>query len=374
MKVEFYRHSIEEADIERVGAVLRSIFLTTGEVVTKFENKLAAYLGVDNVVCVSSCTTALHLSLLAWGISHGDEVITTPMTFCATSNAIIQAGAVPVFVDVEEETGNINTELIKDAITDRTKAILPVHLYGQMCDMKKIRSIADRHNLIVIEDSAHCIEGIYDGIRPSVLSDAACFSFYATKNLTSGEGGAIATNDSSKAEFLRKLSLHGIDRSAAERYTKKYQHWDMDILGYKANMSNIQAALLIGQIDRIDSLRESREDICQYYQRRFDEAGIRYPKVHEGSVSARHLFTIWVDEGKRDNVLFGLQDRDIGVAVNYRAVHTLKFYREYTKGQKMDLRIAEMIGNSTISIPMYPKLTDVEMRYVADSVIEVVKG
>jgi len=189
MKIEFYKHVINGEDIRRVNKVLRSLFLTTGEAVANFEGRMQEYLGIKNVVGVTSCTAALHLSLLAWGIGEGDEVITTPMSFCATSNVIIHAGAKPVFVDVEEKTGNINSELIEPGITKKTKAIIPVHLYGQMCDMRKIRQIADRYGLAVIEDAAHCIEGIRDGIRVGQCGDAACFSFYATKNITSGEGG-----------------------------------------------------------------------------------------------------------------------------------------------------------------------------------------
>lgn len=188
-KIEFYKHSISQKDIDNTVKVLRSLFLTTGETVKEFEEKFSQYLGCKYTVGVTSCTAALHLSLLAYGVGSGDEVITTPMTFIATANSIIHAGATPVFVDVEPETGNIDANLIEGAITSRTKAILPVHLYGQMCDMKRIREIADKYHLLVIEDAAHAIETSREGVRPGELGDAACFSFYATKNITSGEGG-----------------------------------------------------------------------------------------------------------------------------------------------------------------------------------------
>lgn len=188
MKVEFYKHNISQKDIENATKVLNSLFLTTGEVVDEFEKKFSQYLGRKYTVGVTSCTAALHLSLLAYGIAPGDEVITSPMTFIATANSIIYAGATPVFVDAESETGNIDTNLIEAAVTPRTKALLPVHLYGQMCNMKKIREIADRHHLVVIEDAAHAIEASREGKRVGALGDAACFSFYATKNITSGEG------------------------------------------------------------------------------------------------------------------------------------------------------------------------------------------
>jgi dTDP-4-amino-4,6-dideoxygalactose transaminase len=369
MRIEFYRHSIDENDIKRVNEVLNSIFITIGDVVRDFENEFEAYLGMENVIGVTSCTAALQLSLLAWGVGGGDEVITTPMSFCATANAIIHAGATPVFVDVEKETGNINAELIENKITRKTKAILPVHLYGQMCDMKRIRQIADKYGLIVIEDAAHCIEGVRDSFKVGQLGNAACFSFYATKNITSGEGGAIATNDFDKAELLRMLRLHGIDKSAADRYTKKYQHWDMSVMGWKYNMDNIQAALLLGQLKRIDKLWRRRDEICRRYEDAFGSLKeIELMKTFPNSRHARHLFTIQVPEEIRDSMLIALQEKGIGVAVNYRAIHLLKYYREKFGYKEGDFPVSEKIGNRTISIPLYPKLTDTEVNYVIKTI------
>jgi len=370
-KVEFFKHNIDESDIARATEVLKSIFLTTGEAVEEFEKKLAIYLGIKHVIGVTSCTGALHLSLLSWDVGGKDEVITTPMTFCATANAIIHTGAKPVFVDVEEETGNINAELIESKITKRTKAIIPVHLYGQMCDMKRIKQIADKYKLIIIEDAAHCIEGIRDGIRVGEMGDAACFSFYATKSITSGEGGAIATNNHDKAELLRVLRLHGIDKTAVDRYTKKYQHWDMTVLGWKYNMDNIKAALLLGQLRRIEELWKRREEICRKYEDAFGFVKeIKLIKTVPDSRHARHLFTIQVSEGKRDSMLFALQERGIGVAVNYRAIHLLKYYRENIGYKEGDFLIAEEIGKRTVSLPLYPSLKDEEVDYIIKVVLE----
>jgi dTDP-4-amino-4,6-dideoxygalactose transaminase len=375
MKVEFFRHNINEIDITRVNEVLNSIFLTTGQTVKEFENDFAAYLSVKHAIGVTSCTAALHLCLLAWGIGEGDEVITTPMSFCATPNAVIHAGATPVFVDVEEETGNINAGLIEDRVTAKTRAIIPVHLYGQMCDMKKIRQVADKHGLIIIEDAAHCIEGIRDGIRVGELGDAACFSFYATKNITSGEGGAISTRDNDKAEQLGMLRSHGIDKSAADRYIQNYQHWDMPILGWKYNMDNIHAALLIGQMSRIDSLWEQRERIWKQYEERLGGIrGIRVLSTVPNSRHARHLFTILVDPARRDSILWSLQEKGIGVAVNYRAIHLLNYYREHFGYKKDDFPCAEHIGERTISLPLYPKLREKELDYVVETLLEVISG
>ena len=375
MKVEFFKHNIEQDDIKRATDVLNSIFLTTGQVVSEFENSFASYLKAQHAVGVTSCTAALHLSLLAYGIGRGDEVITTPMSFCATSNSILHAGATPVFVDVEDETGNINAELIETAITKTTKAIMSVHLYGQMCDMIKIRAIADKYGLIVIEDAAHAIEAERDGVRVGELAETACFSFYATKNITSGEGGAITTNNSEKADSLKMLRMHGIDKSAIDRYTKVYQHWDMPVLGWKYNMDNIHAALLIGQLKKIDTLWKRRDEIWRIYEDKL--AGIkelRILKTIENSRHARHLFTILVQEDKRDSILHELQNRGIGVAVNYRPIHLLKYYRKTFGYKEGDFPIAEDIGKRTISLPLYPRLDNTEVSYVIESLKKVLKN
>src|ERR1700730_15593449 len=241
-RIAFYRHDLGKPELDLVAEVLGGEILTTGEYVARFENKFAGFLGRGHALAVNSCTGGLHVSLLALGIGEGDEVITTPMTFIASATAILEAGAKPVFVDVESDTGNMDASLVEAAITPQTKAILPVHLYGLMCDMRALRAIADRRGLRLIEDAAHCIEGVRDGGRPGELSDAVCFSFYATQNLTCGEGGAIAVNDDALAERLKLLRLHGMTRTAEESTREGYRHWDMTQLGWKYNMSNVEAA------------------------------------------------------------------------------------------------------------------------------------
>ncbi|HAG51107.1 MAG: hypothetical protein A2X87_04505 [Deltaproteobacteria bacterium GWC2_42_51] len=371
MKVEFYKHNIGEEEIRKVVEVLHSIFLTTGQVVYEFEDKFSHYLGCQHTIGLTSCTAALHLALLAYDIGPGDEVITTPMSFIATANAILHVGAKPVFVDVEPETGNINAELIEAAITPCTKAIMPVHLYGQMCDMKRLKAIADEHRLKVIEDCAHCIEGERDDIRPGQLSDAACFSFYATKNITSGEGGAVSTNNSDVADKLRRLRLHGMTKGAEERYGGKYQHWDMDILGWKYNMDNIQAALLLNQLERIEELMKRRQEICRRYEMALKNIdGLSFPRVLPNSKSARHLFTIWLDPNKRDSILWKLQENGVGVAVNFRSIHLMKYYKDTFGFEEGMFPAAERIGKSTISLPLYPKLTDHEVDFVIAKIKE----
>jgi dTDP-4-amino-4,6-dideoxygalactose transaminase len=374
-KIEFFRHSIDREDRTRVDRVLRSIFLTTGREVEEFEAKFSRYTGLPYTAGLTSCTAALHLSLVALGIGPGDEVITTPMSFCATANAILHAGARPVFVDAEEETGNINAERIEAAVTKKTKAIIPVHLYGQMCDMKKIRSIAVTYRLKIIEDAAHAIEASRDGIRVGGVADAACFSFYATKNITSGEGGAVCTGNKKLADSLKMLRLHGIDKGAAERYTKQYRHWDMPVLGWKYNMDNIQGALLIGQLERIEALRMKREKIWNLYEEELRTVnGITLlktlPKVKHG----RHLFTVLVPPAGRDGLLRSLQARAVGVAVNYRPIHLLKYYRKNFGYKEGTFPVAEEIGRRTLSLPLYPSLKESEVKYIVRVLKEGLKA
>ena len=364
-KIEFFRHNIDKRDRDRVNRVLESIFLTTGKEVAEFEQKFSQYSNLEYTVGVTSCTAALHLSLIALGIGPGAEVITTPMSFCATANAILHAGATPVFVDVEEETGNLNAKLIESAITPKTKAIIPVHLYGQMCDMKNIRSIAKKYKLKIIEDAAHAIEASRDGIPVGEVSDIACFSFYATKNITSGEGGAVSTNSRKLADTVRMLRLHGIDKGAADRYTKHYQHWDMPLLGWKYNMDNIQAALLIGQLERIDDLWKKRDELWKLYEEYLHSVkSLKLLKTLPDVRHARHLLTVLVPPGKRDHLLWTLQDNKIGIAVNYRPIHLLRFYRDQFGYKEGNYPVAEDIGNRTLSLPLYPSLKATEVRYI----------
>jgi dTDP-4-amino-4,6-dideoxygalactose transaminase len=374
-KIEFFRHSIDREDRARVDRVLRSIFLTTGKEVEEFEQKFSHYVNLQHTVGLTSCTAALHLSLVALGIGPGDEVITTPMSFCATANAILHAGAKPVFVDAEEETGNINADLIEASITKKTKAIIPVHLYGQMCDMRRIRSLAARHHLKIIEDAAHALEALRDGLRVGEAADAVCFSFYATKNITSGEGGAVCTGKKNLADSLKILRLHGIDKDAAERYTKQYRHWDMPILGWKYNMDNIQGALLIGQIERIEALWGKRERLWKLYDEELRTVnGITLLKTRPNVKHGRHLFTVLAPPAKRDGLLRTLQARNIGVAVNYRPIHLLTYYRKEFGHKEGNFPVAEEIGKRTLSLPLYPSLKEREVRYVVKGLKEGLKG
>ena len=372
MKIEFYRHCLGAEEKARVAECMDGIFLTTGAYVKEFEEKFAAYFGVKYSVALTSCTAALHLALLALDIGVGDEVITTPMTFIATANAVLYAGAKPVFVDVDASTGLIDPIKIEAAITSRTKAVIPVHLYGQMCDMKAINTLARRHGLRVIEDCAHCVEGERDGIRPGQTSDVACFSFYATKNLTCGEGGAVTTNDSRIDERIRTLRQHGMSKGAADRYGGVYKHWDMVELGWKYNMSNIQAAMLLPQIPRIEANWARRDALYQEYVRALSGIrGLEWPALLPGVKSAYHLFTVLVDDAVRDLVLHKLGEQGVGCAVNYRAIHLLSYYREKFGFKEGDFPYAEAMGRRTITLPFWVGMTGEQVAYAAKTLKDI---
>lgn len=373
MSVEFYKHNITQEEKDMTMECLDGNFLTTGLYVNQFEHDMANYLNVKHSVGLTSCTAALHLSLLVMGIGEGDEVITTPMTFIATTNAILFTRATPVFVDCHADTALINEDLIEDAITEKTRAIIPVHLYGQLCNMEKIKEIADKYSLKVIEDAAHCVEGERNGYKPGNIGNIACFSFYATKNLTSGEGGAIATNDAGLAEKIILMRQHGVSKEVAKRYGGVYEHWDMVDLGWKYNMSNIQAAMLIPQIRKANQNWHKRDDLYKLYKSKTDLIeGVNIPKIDEGCKSAYHIYTIWVDEGKRDHALKYLSSNDIGCAVNYRAVHLLSYYRRKYGYKENDYPIAEKIGNCTITLPFWVGLKEEQVDVVIDGINEAI--
>ncbi len=372
-KVPFFLHDLGQEEIDAVAAAIRHPILTTGETVDRFEKRLADYLGCRHVLGVTSCTGAMHLSLLALGVGPGDEVITTPMTFIATSTAILEAGARPVFVDVEPETGNIDVERIVAAITPRTRAILPVHLYGRMCHMTALREIAERHGLFIVEDAAHCLEGHDQGLRPAAVGQTACFSFYATKNITCGEGGALATNDTELYQKLKLLRHHGMTKTGAERTEKGYQHWDMALMGWKYNMSNIEAAILLPQMDRVErKLLRRRELTDRYRAQMADLPGVRpLAATAPGSVHAHHLFPVLVEGMERDRFVQALQGLGISVMVNYRPVHLTHYFSQTFGFRPGQFPVAERIGETVVSLPLYPTMADADIDAVVQAMREV---
>ena len=385
-KVEFYRHQLGEDEATSWRQVLDTLFLTLGPQVAAFEQELGRYLVrgrtdavAPHVVGTSACSMGLLIALRALDVGPGDEVITTPMTFAATANAILHLGGIPRFVDVEPATGLIDPEAVRAAVGPRTVGILPVNLYGQLADMRALRAIADAHHLFVVEDSAHGVEMERDGVRPGDLSEAAVFSFYATKNLTCGDGGAVATRDPRVADRLRRLRNHGVSKAATERHGSLYQHWDLTELGYKANLTDLDAALLRPQIPRLDDKRAQREAVALRYEGHLREriADFRTPPpagtgvpwlVERRGQSTHHLFTFHARAADRDAVLSRLGAAGIGTAVNYRAIHLLSYLAKLLEIPRGAFPVAEEIGDRTISIPMYPTLGIAEQDRVIDAV------
>lgn len=364
---------IGEQEIEEVIATLRGGWIGTGPRVEQFEKDMMAYTGAQHAVAVSSCTAALHLSLLVLGVGRGDEVITTPMTFAATANAIIHTGAKPVFVDVNRETMLLDPGRLEDAITPRTKAIMPVHLTGKLCSMDEIQSVAQKHSLFIVEDAAHCIEGRYHGRRVGSISDLTCFSFYVTKNLTTGEGGMVTTDNPDWAKRLRILALHGMDAHAYHRFGDRgYRHYEVVEAGFKNNMTDIQAALGIHQLRRLEESWERRNAIWNTYQNAFVDLPLHRPASDEpGTRHARHLYAIVVQkeecDNSRDQLLEHLAQHRIGTGVHYTPVHLHPFYRKMFGYKEGDFPNAEWIGKGTISLPFSAKLTDEDVNDVVSS-------
>ncbi len=373
--IPFFRHDLGEDEFESIKAVLQGPILTTGSTVAQFERRFADGLGIEHCVALSSCTAALHLALTALGIGPGDEVITTPMTFIATATAIIQAGATPVFVDVEADTGNMDASNIAAAVTEKTRAIMPVHLFGLMVDMRSVRAVADRYGLAVIEDCAHCIEGSRDGVRPGQLSDAACFSFYATKNMTCGEGGALVCRSEALAHSVRLLRLHGMNKTAHERHTQGYSHWDMPVFGWKYNMDNIHAALLLPQLSRLERNLKQREKRAErYHQYMTEVSGVSLLSSRPSSVHARHLFPIRCQRVPRDEVIVALKKRNIESVVNYRAIHLLTYFKDRFGYGRGAYPHAERLGDELLSLPFYPTMPFEHIDAVNKALFEIVEA
>ncbi len=372
MKVDFYRHNLTNIDFKNCLKVLKSLFLTTGPVNLKLENNLRLYFNGMNSATVSSWTAGGHLTLYTLGIKKNDEVITTPLSFVATSNVIEYNNATPIFIDVDKYTGNIDIEKIRSALNSKTKAVLPVHLYGQMVDIQKLRNITPK-NILIIEDAAHAFESNFNGIKPGQISNAAIFSFYATKSLTSGEGGAIISSNEKLIEKLRKVRNHGITKSTFERYRKKYEHYDMEFLGFKYNLTDIQASLLLNQLRQAEKLWKRRKLLWEYYDYKITNIkNIDKPRILSNSKHSYYLYTVWVPPRKRDKVLLGLQQKNIGVGVNFRPIHLMRYFKKKYNYKEGDFPNAELIGKRTITLPFYPKLTKVEIDYVCTNLNKLV--
>jgi dTDP-4-amino-4,6-dideoxygalactose transaminase len=369
--IVFGAPAIEEPEIQEVVNCLRRRWPGTGPKVSEFEEAFREYKGAKHAVALNSCTAALHLSMLAAGIGPGDEVITTPMTFCSTVNAIIHSGATPVLADCDRFTMNILPGEVEKKVTARTKAILPVHFAGRCCDMDAITSIARQYDLLVIEDCAHAIEAEYHGRKAGMLGDIGCFSFYVTKNVVTGEGGMITTDNERFAGRIKVMGLHGMTKDAWKRFSDEgYKHYQVIHAGYKYNMMDMQAAIGIHQLKRVDRYYVRREALWKKYNKSLASLPCFLPADPEpGTKHAYHLYTPFIDIDKlgksRDWVLDALTAENIGVGVHYLPVHFHPFYRK-TFGWKMgDFPNAEWVGERILSLPLSAALTDEE----ADDVI-----
>jgi dTDP-4-amino-4,6-dideoxygalactose transaminase len=375
---------IREPEIQEVVETLRSGWLSSGPRCRKFEQLFCEYIGCKHAIALNSCTAGLELALEACGIGPGDEVITTPLTFCATANVIVHRGAKPVFVDVNRETGTIDQDRIAEAITDKTKAILPVHLYGRPCEMDTLMAIAREHGLFVIEDAAHATEAWYRGNKIGTIGDITVYSFYATKNLVTGEGGMLVTDNETVADEVRVKQLHGLSRDAWKRYSEEAcQQYDVVAAGYKYNMMDIQAALGIHQLARLEDNLKIRER----HWRAYDEAfagleGIETPRplrVHsrfEKSRHARHLYTILLDLDRlkisRREFMNSLQQENIGTGIHFTALHLHRFYRERFGYKRGDFPNAEFISDRTVSLPLSSRLGQQDIYDVIHAVRKVI--
>jgi dTDP-4-amino-4,6-dideoxygalactose transaminase len=371
MQVPFYRHSLTPGNSKYTKKVLETPFLTSGPIGKEVEVQLSEYFGVKHAKLVNSWTNGAVATLLALDIGAGDEVIVPAMTFIATANVVELVGARPVFVDCDSDILLVTPELVKAAITKNTKAVILVHMYGQMCDIKAIREILPKDQKIsIIEDCAHTFEAKFNGDRPGRYSDAAIFSFYATKNVTCGEGGAIITNDSNLFERIQQSILHGMSAGAADRFKAgQYKHWGMDHLGTKANLPDLLACFLPEQIKTVDQRLIEREKLARKYETALEKTKIKVPKIKSGIVHSRHLFPIHVGANNRDQSLLALGEANIGATVNYRSVPTMGYYSSKYGFTGQEHPISKSWGEGTLSIPLFPGMRDEEQDYVIDVLI-----
>ncbi len=365
---------IEEEEIQEVTASLRAAWLGTGPKVAEFEKRVAAYKGVKHAVAVNSCTAGLHLSCLALGLQPGDEVIVPAMTFCATVNAVIHAGATPVLVDVRPDSFNMDPEAVRKKLSPRTKAIMPVHFAGRACDMDALLALAREHGLKVIEDCAHAIETEDRGRKAGTIGDCGVLSFYSTKNIVTGEGGMVLTNDSEIAARIKMLALHGMSQDAWKRFSDDgYKHYEVVEIGFKYNMMDLQAAIGMHQIQRVDDYWQRRLRVWKTYESAFASMPVDRPAaLSEDDRHALHLYTLLIDDARtginRDAFIVALHRLNIGTGVHYRQIASHPVYRQRFGWRAEDYPVAQAIGEKTVSLPLSAKLTPADVESVIAAV------
>lgn len=372
--IPFFRPDIREPEVEEVQESLRSGWIGTGPKVERFEREFATYKQADHAAATNSCTAALYLSLETAGIGPGDEVVTTPMTFPATVNAILHTGARPVLADIHPRTYNIDPTEAAEAITDDTAALLPVHFAGRPCEMDALIDLVQDHELTVVEDCAHAIETTYDDRHVGTLGDFGCFSFYASKNITTAEGGMVLTPSGSHRDRIARQALHGVDKDAWDREGNEgYAHYEAAEPGWKLNMTDLQASLGLHQLDRVDENWERRQQIWERYQEAFSGLPVETPApTPSHHKHAYHLYTVLVDEDEagctRDEVLVALEDQGIGTGVHYRSLPEHAYYRKHLGWSPEYQPHAHEVGRRTVSLPLYPNLEDREVETVIQAV------
>jgi dTDP-4-amino-4,6-dideoxygalactose transaminase len=361
---------IGKSEIAEAVRCLKSSWIGTGPRVNRFEKDFAAYKGSPFAVALNSCTAALHLSMLASGLGPGDEVITTPLTFCATVNAIIHAGATPVLADCDPQNLNVLPSEIEKKVTPKTKAIVVVHFAGRACDMHSILSIAQKHQLTVIEDCAHAIETEYHGQKTGRMGHFGCFSFYVTKNIITGEGGMVISSDEERISRIKVLALHGMTKDAWKRFSDEgYKHYQVVAAGFKYNMMDLQASLGICQLKKIESYWKKRRRIWQRYSQAFADLPCILPSAPEKNTRhAYHLFTPLIDTDRlkksRDWVLSALTAENIGVGVHYIPLHLHPYYQKAFGWKPGMFPNAEWVGERIISLPLSPALSEGDIQDV----------
>jgi dTDP-4-amino-4,6-dideoxygalactose transaminase len=369
--IRFGAPLIGSAEIREVAATLRSGWIGPGPRAAQFENAFRTCVNARSAVAVSSGTAALHLALVAGGIRPGDEVVTTPMTFAATANAIIAAGAVPVFSDVDRETGNIDPERATSVVTRRTRAILPVHLAGRPCEMGGILRLARRRNLLVVEDASHAIEALYHGKHAGTIGDLGCFSFTHNKNITTGEGGAVTARSTRHARLIRLYATQGMTEGSWQRYRRKSSRGARIVVpGFKYLMPDLNAAIGTIQLGNIGRWWRRRRAVWDYYSGRLRGLPVILPsRAVPGGRHALHMYSVLLDLPRlrlsRDGIRHGLAARGIGSGVHYVSLHLHPFYRRRLGCHPQDYPNSLYISERTLSLPFSPHLTDTEVEYVA---------
>jgi dTDP-4-amino-4,6-dideoxygalactose transaminase len=372
--ISFAPPDLGRGEIEAVCAALESRWLSTGPRVRQFEREFAAYIGSPHAIALNSCTAALHLSLVVSDIGPDDEVVTTPLTFCATANAIVHVGAKPVFADIDPHTWNLSPDAVSAVLTDRTRAIVPVHYGGRPAEMGAFEALARPRGIVLIEDAAHCVEGAESGRKVGTIGDFTCFSFYATKNITTGEGGMVTTRDASAADRMRVASLHGMDRDAWARYAPGARsQYDVRMAGFKYNMMDLQAAIGLQQLARVQAMHARRRSIAARYDEAFAALPLTRPvPAADGMVHAHHLYPVLVDPRvagiTRDELQSRLRERGIGTSIHFHALHLMSFYRDRFGFERGMFPAAEEVSDTTLSLPLASALTDDEIDRVIEGV------